>query len=112
MPESHRIIAANDDRLREHSTPEAGVVRTARVFAHDGISMMLITLGEGAVMREHTATAPILLRGLTGRTSIAVAGEEVQLDVGTLLHIETGVPHALSADGGASQVVLTVFRGA
>ncbi|GAA1765586.1 hypothetical protein [Agromyces humatus] len=108
MDSGYRIIAADEAHLLDELPPEDGEVRTRRVFAHDGVSLVLISLGRGAVLRDHTAVAPILIRGLSGRSVVTIGDDRVDLAVGAIVQLDTGVRHAVEAIGPA-QLLLTVL---
>ena len=108
MDSGYRIITADEAHLRETVPMEDGEVRSRRIFALDGLSLVLISLGRGAVMRDHTARAPILIRGVTGRSVVIIGDERIDLAVGGMVQLDAGVRHALEAIG-PSQVLLTVL---
>ncbi|WP_139416820.1 cupin domain-containing protein [Agromyces laixinhei] len=111
MSSRFQIIATDEAHLREVMPCEDGEVRSRRVFALDGVSLVLISLGRGAVMRDHTARAPILIRGVSGRSVVTIGDERVDLAVGALVQLDAGVPHAVEAIGPA-QLLLTVLGSA
>ncbi|MEO8283968.1 MAG: cupin domain-containing protein [Pseudarthrobacter sp.] len=94
---NHTLIAANAEALLAALPVDAGAVRSTRVFKGAGAGVVRLTIDEGAVMREHTATAPILLQVLSGHAALDVGGERVDLPTGAIIHLDAGQPHSVEA---------------
>ena len=94
---THTRIAVDADALLAALPVEAGAVRSTRVFKGAGAGVVRLTFDEGTVMREHTATAPILLQVLSGHAALDVGGERVDLPAGAIIHLDANLPHSVVA---------------
>ncbi|QCO99277.1 DUF2249 domain-containing protein [Arthrobacter sp. 24S4-2] len=94
---NHTVIAVDAEALLAALPVSAGAVRSTRVFKGEGAGVVRLTFDEGAVMREHTAAAPILLQVLSGHVALDVGGERVDLPAGAIIHLDANLPHSLEA---------------
>ncbi|HET8779153.1 MAG TPA: cupin domain-containing protein [Agromyces sp.] len=106
----HALIAGNAEALIGVLEVEPRGIRSRRIFAGPGASVVRLSLADGEVLKEHIAMAPLLLQMLAGRAAITVADERVELGAGGLLHIDAQVPHAVEALEDAQ--VMLVLLGA
>lgn len=97
VPTGHELLVPDSATLQKLLPIEAGRVRSRRLH-HGGDGTVLgVAMDAGAVMREHIAPVPILIHVVEGQTGIVVDGEQIELSVGSLLHVEARVPHELEA---------------
>ncbi len=74
------------------------------------VTVIRIGFRAGQVMRDHRAARPILIVGQHGDVDLAVAGETTRLSPGAAVHLEAGVPHALTAVSDATVTLLVLDR--
>lgn len=89
---------------------EPGRVRSRKLFAGAGTTIMGLALDGGAVMREHRAPVPILVQLVEGEAVLEVDGRRIALVPGTLVHLEAGVRHQVEALT-VSRLLLTLLGG-
>lgn len=87
---------------------EDGRVKPVSVLKSAGANVVMFSFDSGAELREHTALYPALLQALEGELTVHLAGEQVILRPGDLLHIEPQVPHSVTAADRA-RLQLTVL---
>jgi quercetin dioxygenase-like cupin family protein len=90
---------------------EKGRVRSRKLFAGSGATIMGLVMDAGAVMREHHAPVPILIQLAEGEALLEVEGRRIALVPGALVHVETGVRHGLEALA-ESRLLLVLLGGA
>lgn len=90
---------------------EEGRVRSRKLFAGPGVTVMGLVLDAGAVMREHQAPVPILIQLAEGEAVLESAGRRVALVPGALVHVDAGIRHRLEALA-ASRLLLVLLGGA
>ena len=90
---------------------EPGRVRSRKLFAGAGATIMGLALDGGAVMREHHAPVPILIQLAEGEAVLEVDGRRLALVPGTLVHLDAGVRHHVEALT-ESRLLLTLLGGA
>ncbi|PAF48158.1 cupin [Helicobacter sp. 12S02634-8] len=56
-----------------------------------------ITMAKGAVMKEHSAPAPIIVQVLEGEITFEVNGEAIKMGRLDLVSLKPNVPHSLTA---------------
>jgi quercetin dioxygenase-like cupin family protein/hemerythrin-like domain-containing protein len=82
--------------------------RSARTLLKAGpLRLVLIALGAGGTVQEHTAPGPITLQALRGAVRVRAGGQEFALAAGEVLAIPARLPHSLHADA-PSGVLLTM----
>ena len=106
----HALIAGDAEALLGVLPVEPGSIRSRRIFAGPGASVVRLSLAGGEVLKEHIAMAPLLLHVLSGHAAVTVGGERIELFAGGLLHITANAPHAVEALEDAQ--VLLVLLGA
>ena len=74
---------------------EATVSRT--ILKADGVRLVLFAFDEGQVLTEHTAAMPVLLQATEGRFRITGGDATVELGVGDIIHLDTRLPHSVTA---------------
>lgn len=90
---------------------EEGRVRSRKLFAGSGATVMGIVMDAGAVMREHHAPVPILIQLAHGEAVLELGGRRVALVPGALVHVEAGIRHRLEAIA-VSRLLLVLLGGA
>lgn len=106
----HALIAGDAESLLGVLPVEPGSIRSRRIFAGPGASVVRLSLAQGEVLKEHIAMAPLLLHVLSGHAIVIVGDERIELLAGGLLHIDAQAPHAVEALEDAQ--VLLVLLGA
>jgi quercetin dioxygenase-like cupin family protein len=83
--------------------------RSARTLLKAGpLRLVLIALGAGGTVQEHTAPGPVTLQAVRGTVSVRAGGRDYALAAGEVLAIPARVPHALHASA-PSGVLLTMM---
>ncbi|GAA2082555.1 hypothetical protein GCM10009840_18530 [Pseudolysinimonas kribbensis] len=93
----HELIVADQATLRRALPIDAGGVRSRRLFKSDDVAIVGVAMDTGAVMRDHSAQAPLLIHVIEGRGAVQVRGTRVELPAGGLLHVESGLRHGVEA---------------
>ncbi|MGF2950267.1 cupin domain-containing protein [Microbacterium alcoholitolerans] len=91
------LLAASAAEFAAAHPIEDGRVRPHRTLDGDGFKIRTLTMGEGAVMREHRAPVPILVQVISGRILFRVGGSEYDLTAGGAIQVPAGVLHELEA---------------
>lgn len=78
-----------------------------RIFQGNGGKLIRLSFLSGQIMREHSANAPIFVQVLEGQIAFRVAGDEIMMSAGAIIHVETSVQHELEALSDA-HVLLTL----
>lgn len=74
------------------------------------IRVVVVTMLEGGVLQEHTASGPITIHILDGTMEVDVEGETHTLNVGELISLAPGVRHAVRCQrAGAFLLTIGVF---
>lgn len=82
--------------------------RSARTLVKEGpLRVTLVALGPGGELREHRADGPITVHVLSGEIQFRVGDDSWTLEVGDLLSLGAGVPHAVESAAGG-EFLLTV----
>lgn len=68
---------------------------------------VLFAFRTGQQLKEHRASSQILVQVLRGRIAFTAQGRDIECRAGTLLHVESDVPHSITAHTNA--VVLVVM---
>jgi uncharacterized protein (DUF2249 family)/quercetin dioxygenase-like cupin family protein len=106
---THTLIAVDAEALLRAQPIEAGKVRSRRIFAGAGATMMRLSLDAGESLREHVATTPILVQVLSGQVALVVGREHIDLTTGAIIHLDANLPHAVEALT-KSHLLLTLFE--
>lgn len=78
-------------RIQEESTVSRTVLRA------EGVRLVLFAFDKGQVLTEHTAAMPVLLQTVSGRFRITGGDAESELRVGDVIHLDTRLPHSVTA---------------
>jgi quercetin dioxygenase-like cupin family protein len=88
-----------------------GHTRQSKNIAREGgVSLLMMAMEAGDMLREHSAPGVVAVQVLRGRTAIACEGKTVDVGEGELILFQTGVRHDLRAKE-QSVVLLTVTGG-
>ena len=64
-----------------------------RVFHGLGFRMIRLALAAGQVMREHSTNSPLVVQVLAGTVLFRIAGEELSMPAGSIVHVDPSVMH-------------------
>jgi quercetin dioxygenase-like cupin family protein len=79
----------------------AGPARIARTLVKEGpLRLTLVGLSPGGTIRPHQADAPITILVLKGEILLEAGGETRHLTKGSLVALDRGIRHAVSAPRG------------
>ncbi len=82
--------------------------RSSRTLLKEGpLRVTLIVLGPGGGIPAHEAQGPITIQSLRGTVELRAGDETYRVGPGSLLAIDSAVPHAVSSTEGAA-FLLTV----
>ena len=104
-------LGAEVARLREEDAFRGGRRNSITLRKCEGMSVVLLVMGAGDRLEEHTAPGPISLTVREGRIRFSTPDGEVEAGPETLLACNGGVRHAVEAIED-SVYVLTIARGA
>jgi quercetin dioxygenase-like cupin family protein len=104
-------LGAEVARLREEDAFRGGRRNSITLRKVEGMSVVLLVMGAGDRLEEHTAPGPISLTVREGRIRFSTPDGEVEAGPETLLACNAGVRHAVEAIED-SVYVLTIARGA
>lgn len=91
------LISADYGALLETAPVSVEKLQIKRMFQGTGSRVIRLTLAEKQIMREHSTNSPLLVQVLEGLVAFRVAGEELLLPSGAMLHVEPSEPHELEA---------------
>jgi len=94
---THTLVTAGADLLLRALPVEKGGIASRRILKSPGVGLTRLTLDAGQTLREHVATAPILIQSLEGDAIVEVGGERIELAAGAIIHIDAHVRHAVEA---------------
>ena len=90
-------LTAEIEALRHESSWQQGD-RNAKTFIKEAdVRVVLTTLKAGAVVKEHRVPGPATIQTLSGRISLRLPGQTVELSAGQLLALEGDLPHDVEA---------------
>src|SRR5947207_1551262 len=92
MPATAQLYKWNDVKLE---TVRDGISR--RFIAGDRGMVAQITLTRGAIVPEHSHESEQLTYVLTGALKFTLAGRDITVHAGELLHIPSWMPHSAEA---------------
>ena len=92
-------IATELESLKSEPTWQQGD-RNSRTLVHDpSLSVVIVAMKAGAVLREHRAPGPITVHVLEGHIDFAVGDQTHHLDVGHMVVLEAALMHEVTARG-------------
>ena len=80
------------------------------LYSDDRLRVVGFAFDKGQELTEHTAAVPALVQVISGRITMTLDGETVQMSPGSWLRMDAHLPHALVAVE-PSLVLLTLVRG-
>jgi uncharacterized protein (DUF2249 family)/quercetin dioxygenase-like cupin family protein len=107
---THTLVAGSRELLLGALPVEKNGIASRRILKAPGVGLTRLTLDAGQTLREHVATAPILIQALAGDAVVEVAGERIELSAGAIIHIDAHVRHSVEALTEA-HLLLTVLHG-
>ncbi|HEY5320934.1 MAG TPA: DUF2249 domain-containing protein [Galbitalea sp.] len=107
---THTLVAGSRELLVGALPVERNGIGSRRILKTPGVGLTRLTLDAGQTLREHVATAPILIEALSGEAIVEVGGERIELSAGAIIHIDAHVRHAVEALTEA-HLLLTVLHG-
>lgn len=105
----YSVISADRKALLAAAPASEERFQIVRVFQGAGATVIRLAFRAGQVMREHSTNAPLLVQVLEGTILFRIAGDELELPEGAILHVEPGELHELEAPTDA-HVLLTLCR--
>ena len=102
-------IAEELKRLREEPEWISGTRNSVTVVKTANLSVVLTAVKKGATLCGHEVDGPISLQVLSGAIQFGVAGEPRTLAAGTVIALDTAVPHDIKALED-STFLLTIVR--
>lgn len=91
------VVAASADELADAHPIAADRVSTQRILKADGARIMLLAFDTGQQLKEHSAPVPLLVQCVSGRLRFECDGETLELQPGSLVHVDARLPHAVFA---------------
>ena len=90
-------LTAELDAIRRESHWQQGD-RSAKTFLKNpDVRVVLTALKAGAMVREHRVPGPATVQALSGRISLRLPGQTVELSAGQLIALEGNLPHDVVA---------------
>lgn len=104
---SYSLISDSAASLIDAAPVSQDKLQIKRVFQGTGARVIRLTLAAGQVMREHSTNAPLLVQVLDGHILFRVAGDELDMPTGAIVHVDPSVVHEVEAVSD-SHVLLTL----
>jgi len=97
MPErpGHILVTGGAEMLARALPVEPGAVRSRRILSTPDVIVVALTLGEGAIMKEHLSTSPLLLQVIEGHAVLEIRRERVDMPAGALVQVDAQVRHSV-----------------
>jgi quercetin dioxygenase-like cupin family protein len=87
-----------------------GEGREVKVLYEDGgLKLAAITLRRGTALPEHTAPVPVSIHAVVGGGVLVSGGERLALEVGRVVVLPAGAPHAVEPRAGEDMVILVHY---
>lgn len=96
-PDGYDLVAADRSALFEAAPLSAEKLRIVRIFDGDRLRLVRLTLAAGQVMRDHSTNSSLVIHVIAGTVLLRVAGDELTLPDGAVLHIRPGERHEVEA---------------
>lgn len=111
MAEKRYTLVAEDGDALTHARPvETDAVRSRRIFKGSRVSVLRLSFDAGQIMKEHVATAPILIQILDGHAVLDIGTESIDLLKGSLIHLDANLPHSVSAQTATHLLLIRCDR--
>ena len=95
------------DLAEQLEIPDAGTLSRV-LYRDDRLRVVGFAFDEGQELTEHTAAVPALIQVLSGRLSVSLGAETLEMGPGAWLHMDAHLAHSLRAVE-ASVVLLTMM---
>lgn len=79
---------------KEVEPPEDGIL-TRTLFNNDDVKAVIFGFGQGEELSEHTASMPAILHFLQGEATVTLAGDTIQAQGGTWIHMPANLKHSV-----------------
>lgn len=76
--------------------PDDGTLSRS-LYRDDRLRVIGFAFDQDQELTEHTAAVPALIQVLTGRLSVSLGSETIEMTPGGWLHMEAHLPHSLTA---------------
>lgn len=83
--------------LSEALIPKGGIL-SRTLYSGQGHKVVLFAFDAGQELSEHTASRPALLQILSGKGSLKLGQEELEIQPGSLAYTPAGLVHAVRAE--------------
>ena len=90
------VLTLIDDLRAISAIPHSGLGHTT-VLTHPDVRVVILTFAVGHVLKEHSAPFPLVMQALDGELLVRAAGRETRLIPGSLLRLDTALPHEVQA---------------
>jgi len=107
---AYRLVAKDRGALIDELDVSGERFQIGRVFQGDGLKLIRLAFAAGQVMREHSTNAPLVVQVIEGTLKFRVAGDELTLEAGAVLHVRPHEVHELEAVTD-THVLLTLAAG-
>ncbi|HEX8391187.1 MAG TPA: cupin domain-containing protein [Longimicrobium sp.] len=97
----HRLDELIDRTAQAAASAAAGRASTP-VARTAGMRILLVSLGAGGELAEHTAPGPISVQALRGDLRFSTGGHATELAPGDLITLDAQIPHAVQSRAGGS----------
>lgn len=94
---SYTLVSADRASLLAEPVAATDRPQMKRIFQGPGTTIVRLTLAAGQVMREHLTSAPLTVQVIDGEIHFRVAGDDVHMPAGAIIHVAAGVKHELEA---------------
>lgn len=106
----YSLISPSQSSLIDAAPVSREKLQIQRVFQGTGARVIRLTLAAGQIMREHSTNAPLLVHVLDGHVLFRVAGDELDMPTGAIVHVDPSVMHEVEAVSD-SHLLLTMTLG-
>ncbi len=76
---------------------------TRRILKAEGVDLISFTFSPDQVLGDHRAAYPITVHCIAGEVDFTVGDQTLRMHTGTLLHLEEGILHHVSATPEATE---------
>lgn len=109
-PLVHTRLAGEIERLKNEPTWTDGDRNAITLTKGAGLTLVLMTLRAGAVLRDHRAPAAATVHVLSGRMVLRAGDRSLELVSGDVVAMEAGLTHAADAQEDTA-FLLTIVEG-
>lgn len=106
---THQLVMTDAAALLQELPIEPGQVKTRRLYSGAGVTVVGVAMDAGAVLAEHSAAPPILVQIAEGRVRFEIAGDEVAMPAGAMIHVAPRVPHSVIAEEPTRFLILMLL---